>query len=67
MSNSNLIIKENEYMTYYIKYDDHGIYKYINIIGKNFDDVLKSFNLFKGEKEYKIVNIKLIATGYLYI
>lgn len=60
-------MKPIEYMIYNIEYNDYGICKCINIVGKSFDEVLKSFEIFNCKKGYKIISVNLRATGYAYI
>lgn len=56
-----------EYVTYNIEYNDHGLYKCINIVGRSFDEVLKSFEKFSRKRGYEIININLRASGYMYV
>lgn len=55
------------YVTYKIDYNDYGLDKSVNIVGKSFEEVLKFFEEFNIKKTYKIISINLIATGYTYI
>ena len=54
-----------EYVTYNIEYN--GLYKCINIVGRSFDEVLKSFEKFSRKRDYEIININLRASGYMYV
>lgn len=60
-------MKPIEYVTYNIEYNDHGLCKCINLVGKSFDEILKSFEIFNGKKGYKIISVNLRATGYMYL
>jgi len=55
------------YKTYYIEYNDHGLDKCVNIVGRSFDEVIKSFEEFFNKKGYEIVSVNLRATGYMYV